>query len=673
MLWWGLVVMLWAVPVAAQPQPARPADAALERQFRADVERASPAAADAFDQGNAARDAKRFDDALAAYRRAIELAPNVDHPHRRACSVLGALGRIDDALVECEAALSLAPESPYDKISIARPLALRKHAGDVDRALRLAREGVEQLPADPSALGTWCELLLATRNEAEFSACSDRLLAADPQGVGANYLGAIAAASRGDFVVARRRLGDAHEAGLDEAPYRELLAGIEATQNHHEAAESSDGLPVPGTGVLWVTLWILVAWLAVMGILLGAGYVLSRSTLKVAGKVTAAEASAGTGTAREQRLRKLYKLVLLLCGVYFYLSIPILLTMIVAAGAGAIYVFFAMGVIPIKLVLIIGIVVIATIGAILRGLFVRVDRPSLGHRVELDRQPRLRELLQDVAGMVGTRRVSAVYLTPGTDMGVTERAGLWSSLRGNRAERSLIMGIGLFDGMTQLQLRSVLAHEYGHFRNEDTAGGGFALAVRRSLFAMIIRLARSGAAGAFNPVWWFLRAYHRTYLGVSQGASRLQEVLADRWAIQAYGSAAFVAGYRHVVARSVQFDHQVDATIKEVVDTGRPLPNLYQYRPQSAGISEGDLATAIDKEMTREPSAYDSHPSPQQRIDAAQALAVARDVQPDDDASIWALFDGRDEIERAMTTEVRGRIFANHGVQIAEAEASAED
>jgi len=668
MLWWGLVVMLWAVPVAAQPRPAKPADAALDRQFHADVERASPAAAEAFDQGNAARDAKRFDDALVAYRRAIELAPSVDHPHRRTCSVLAALGRIDEALVECEAALALAPESPYDKISIARPLALRKHAGDLDRALRLTREGVEQLPADPSALGTWCELLLATRNEFELAGCIDRLLAADPQGVGANYLGAISAASRGEFSVARRRLVDAHEAGLDEAPYRKLLAAIETAQ----AADSSDGVPALGTGVLWVVLWILIAWLAVLGVLLGAGYVLSRSTLKAAGKVTAAEANAGTGTAREQRLRKLYKLVLLLCGVYFYLSIPILLAMIVAAGGGAIYAFFAMGVIPIKLVLLIGVVVIATIGAILRGLFVRVERPSLGYRVDLDRHPRLRELLQDVAGVVGTRRVSAVYLTPGTDMGVTERAGLWSSLRGNRAERSLIMGIGLFDGMTQLQLRSVLAHEYGHFRNEDTAGGGFALAVRRSLFAMIIRLARSGAAGAFNPVWWFLRAYHRTYLGVSQGASRLQEVLADRWAIQAYGSAAFVAGYRHVVARSVQFDHQVDATIKEVVDTGRPLPNLYQYRPQSAGISEGDLATAIDKEMTREPSAYDSHPSPQQRIEAAQALAVARDVQPDDDASIWALFDGRDEIERAMTTEVRERIFANHGVKIDGTEAAAE-
>jgi hypothetical protein len=227
--------------------------------------------------------------------------------------------------------------------------------------------------------------------------------------------------------------------------------------------------------------------------------------------------------------------------------------------------------------------------------------------------------------------------------------------------------------MTQLQLRSVLAHEHGHFRNEDTAGGGLALAVRASLFAVVIRLARSGVAGAFNPMWWFLRAYHRVYLGISQGASRLQEVLADRWAIQAYGTAGFVAGYRHVVARSVQFHRRLGATIEEVVDRKRALPNLYQYSPEAGRVSEADLAAAIEEEMARAPSAFDSHPAPRQRIEWATALAVERQPQPGDDASIWELFDGREEIERAMTAEVREAIHANHGIAIPEQKAADEE
>jgi Zn-dependent protease with chaperone function len=660
-------VLLWAVPVAAQRKPVTSVDPALEQRFRADLERVNPAAAVAFEQGTAARDAGRLDDALAAFRHAIELAPKVDHPHRRLCSILLQLHRNDEAIVECEAALGLAPDSGYDRTALASALATRAAAGDIDRAVPLAREAVERLPTDVTALSVWCKLQLRTEALEQFTACSDRLLAADPQGEGALALGALAAVTRGQPSVARQRLDQARAAGLDDETYHQLSDAIDRGLAR-DSERSSDVGGGASTGVLWIALWGLVVWLAILAVLLSAGYVLSQSTLKAAGQVTAATRSAGTGTARERQLRRLYKLVLLLCGVYFYLSIPVLLIMIVAAGGGAIYAFLAMGVIPVKLVVLIAIVVIATIGAILRSLFIRAQPSSLGHRVDLDRQPRLRVLLQEVAGKVGTRPVDAVYLTPGTDMGVTERAGLWSSMRASRVERNLIMGIGLFDGMTQLQLRSVLAHEYGHFRNADTAGGGFALAVRRSLFVMIIRLARSGAAGAYNPVWWFLRAYHRIYLGVSQGASRLQEVLADRWAIDAYGTAAFVAGYRHVVARSVQFDHEVNATIKEVVDARRPLPNLYQYRAQSSDAAARDVADAIGKEMTREPTAYDSHPSPQQRIDWAQALAAEHDAQPDDDASIWALFDDRDEIERTMTAEVRARIRENHGIVIAGAE-----
>ena len=53
-------------------------------------------------------------------------------------------------------------------------------------------------------------------------------------------------------------------------------------------------------------------------------------------------------------------------------------------------------------------------------------------------------------------------------------------LRG-RAERCLILGVGVLEGLKIGPFKAVLAHEYGHFTNKDTAGGGFALAVRRSL------------------------------------------------------------------------------------------------------------------------------------------------------------------------------------------------
>jgi Zn-dependent protease with chaperone function len=632
-------VLVLSATAVADPKIQKTIDAELERRFREDVAEGNPAAAIAWDEANAARQQGRFADALDGYRRAIGYAPEVDHPHRRACGALLQLQQVDEAIRECEKANDIHPESPYNKSALAQALGVRARPAELDRALELARASVAQLPADPSSLGTLCQLLIQLHRDTEILGCADRLIAADPDGVEANFIGALAAATRGDFDRAGTLLDKAHAAGLDDATYERLRSALDA--------EAKRSAPSSIAGMLWIALFVIAIWLAVMLVLLVAGYVLSAATLRAA-----------DGGAK---FRRLYRVVLAACGVYFYLSMPILVVGIIAAGGGLIVAFLAAGYIPIKLVLIIGFVVVVTVAAIARSLFVRGKPGSLGHRLELADHPRLRTLLDDVAHTVGTRPVDAVYVTPGTEMAVTERAGLWSSLRHKRTERSLIMGVALFDGMPQIQLRSILAHEHGHFRNEDTAGGGFALLVRRSLFTLIVRLAMSGAATRLNPVWWFLRGYHRVYLGISQGASRMQEVLADRWAIEAYGTAAFVAGYRHVVERDVRFAREVSATIKEVAEAKQALPNLYAYRPASPIT---DVDDAIAKEMAREPDRYDSHPSPKQRIERAEALAIVREPQPDDGEPVWALFADREALERAMTDEVRTNVRANHGIEI---------
>jgi Zn-dependent protease with chaperone function/Tfp pilus assembly protein PilF len=656
--WWVALLVISATTWAGTAN-----DAVLEKKFHDDVAASSAQAADEYDQANVARDANKLDEAAAHYRKAIELAPSVDHPHRRLCNVLARQNQNDAARAECKLALDIAPTSAYDKLGYAGMLAAPGPKQDLPTAIRLAHESVNALPDDPSALATLCGTLMEANRGSELADCSERFIAVAPDDMTANLFAAATAAGRGDFALARRRLDVAHAHGLPDADYADMQGKLERAE--HGASRSSSDSPI-SMGYLWIALWVVGIWLGVMLVLLVAGFLLSHSTLRAVRRATA-----GDTTVREHRLRKLYRIVLALSGLYFYLSVPILLVSVLVAGGGLIFVFVAAGYIPIKLVLLIGIVVIVTISAVLRSLFIRTKPGSLGHRIELADHPRLGALLEDVAKTVDTRPVDAVYLTPGTDMAVTERAGLWASLRGKRAERSLIMGVGLFDGMTQLQLRSVLAHEHGHFRNEDTAGGGFALQVRRSLIVMIVRLAQSGAAAWYNPVWLFLRAYYRVYLGISQGASRLQEVLADRWAIQAYGSDAFGEGYRHVVARSVQFDRDVQLTIKEVVDGKQPLPNLYQYHPSRSEKIAADVASAIDTAMAREPDAFDSHPSPQQRLAFAAALAVARDPQPADAEPIWALFADREALERAMTAEVRDRVFANHGILIAEQPKSA--
>jgi Zn-dependent protease with chaperone function len=230
---------------------------------------------------------------------------------------------------------------------------------------------------------------------------------------------------------------------------------------------------------------------------------------------------------------------------------------------------------------------------------------------------------------------------------------LLQQLRG-KSQRCLVLGAGV---------KAILAHEYEHFQNEDTAGGGFALAVRRSVLTMAMHLAQRGVASPFNPAWWFVRGFHAVFLRVSQGASRLQEVLADRWAAFAYGPAAFASGLAHVVERSIRFDAHISATLEEVVPAKQPLHNVYAFEPSEA-LDRAKIEAAVREAMNRASSPYDSHPRPADRIALVEKIEGTPPPESEEDiGQAWSLLASRDAIENRMTEVVRSRL-AKSGIEL---------
>jgi Zn-dependent protease with chaperone function len=397
----------------------------------------------------------------------------------------------------------------------------------------------------------------------------------------------------------------------------------------------------------------MAIWFACFALLLGAGVILSRIALRAARE--APEDLSTNATGLGARLRRVYGAVLFLSSVFYYVSVPVVIGLVLLAGGGLIYATFALGHIPIKLVILAVMVVFVSIASIVKSLFVRIPDNDPGMRLDLQKHPKLRALLDEVATRIGTRAVDNVYLTPGTDVAVMERR--------KTKERCLILGVAGLDGLAIRPLKAVLGHEYGHFTNRDTAGGAFALSVRNSVSATAYGLATGGAAAWYNPAWLFVNGFHRVFLRISEGASRLQEVLADRWAVFAYGADAFEAGLRHVVTRGVHFDAHIGATLKEVVDGQLPLTNLYTYQPAKPG---DDVDSAVEEALQRQSSAYDSHPSPAERFTLVHALP-RHGTAPDagDDAPAWSLFDDALELQCAMTAKVRDNVKANYGIEIA--------
>jgi len=653
---WCIVFLCFAAAGIASgaslEQQRRDFDAALVAQLTA----RSPEAAALFQKANAFREQDDHVRARNLYARVLELVPNFTPVLRRQGIEALRLGDRDMAVSLCRRALE-GEASAENLASLSDALATSTPEGpvseaDAREAVSLARRAVALAPDDLYAQASLAQAGIASHDSvALVEQAADQIVRIAPDQMAGYYYRCIAQAARGDFEAAEASLLAARRRGLPEEQYQSILRSL------REARPWYDRFVSP-------LAWTLGIWVGSLLLLFGVGAVLSRAALRAAGRMPAAASGAAQGL--DASLRHLYKAVLWLSCLYYWVSMPILVLLVLALGGGLIYGVFAIGHIPIKLVIMIVCLVGVTLASIVRGLFARHRDADPGLRLAPGEEPRFAGLLREVAGRIGTRPVDNVYLTPGTDLAVMERSGMLAQLRGS-SERCLILGVGVLEGMKLGPFKAILAHEYGHFSNKDTAGGGFALAVRRSLLTMAQHLGEGGAATWYNPAWLFLLGFHKVFLRISQGASRLQEVLADRWAAFTYGAKSFEDGLTHVIRRSALFNAHVKATMTEVVNAKLPLANLYAYQPAAEAVSADDVEAAIREALSREPSPYDSHPSPVDRFRWVQGIGakgVVMAESTEDAEDVWALFRDREDVERRLTIQVRANVAANHGIHI---------
>jgi Zn-dependent protease with chaperone function len=632
----AVALLLSAVSLAAET--SNQFDARIEQELRA----LDPGAVATWRDANAARDANRHAEALELYGGVYSRVPAFVHALRRMAGEQFALG--DHALAVKNLRGALAQQrSPENLLSLASFLVQLPNPTTAEReeAMLFAREAVQLAPDDANAYGALAEAAFANQDVDTLRTATRKLEVLAPRELGTYIARYTIARVEGDWTAARAALDGARDAGLSKADYDRMTADLAAA--------------TPFWTRWWKPIAIsLAAWIVGFGILLLAGVVLSRVAMHAARKVPADLSE--NATSLGSGVRKMYAAVLVLSSIFYYVSIPIVIALVLGAGGGLIYACFALGRVPVKLVGLIVVVCGVSVWSMLKSLFLRPRDDEPGMRVDLAQQPRLRALLDDVASRIGTRAVDNVYITPGTEVAVMERG------KRSAKERCLILGVAALDGLALRPLKAVLGHEYGHFTNRDTAGGVFALAVRNSIRHTAIGIAQGGAATWYNPAWLFVNGFHRVFLRITQGASRLQEVLADRWAVFAYGADAFEAGLRHIVERGVRFGAHIGATLKEVVNQKVALANLYTYVPAAA---QQDLSGEIEEALTRKSSPYDSHPTPAERFELVRALPHQGAASgEDDDAPAWSLFNDPAAVQLAMTAQVRENVRANYGVEI---------
>jgi len=571
---------------------------AYELEVRERLRSMAPAALDAFVRATEDRDTGRFSEAKAGFEQVIAAAPQFGPAHRRLAHVLLMLGDNRTALDEARRALDLDP-SQYSHLLLAEILASPPFS-DVPTARSHIEAALKLAPSYRDAIFMSGYLAARAGDRGALQHAIDAIRAQEPDSANFHHLATYAAL-------------------LEENPIDAIAHADAAEARGRQRFASSIRNAIPFSALAWARAKrygpaLLVGWAATLGLLFALGLALSAAQIRMLNRQV--EASTASPARGERRLLLAYQAVILLTIVFFYASIPLCALLVLVAGGSVIYLFLVVGRIPIKLGAMILIAVVVSLYALVRGIFSRAKDKDPGKLLPELEQPQLYGLLRDVAAELGTRPVEAVYLTPGTEVAVTERGGFFSTLSG-RGRRSLILGVAVPDGMTEQQFRAIIAHEYGHFINGDLKIGSLIHQVHLSLLSMLQGTARAGRIARFSPSFWMLMLFYRMYLVVTHGSGRMREVLADRGAALLYGGKAFADGLTHAIQREAQYDQAMQRVAEEFLAHRADRPaNVYALLAKPDGlVNATELEATVKGALERTLSKYDSHPPPAQRIE----------------------------------------------------------
>lgn len=622
-------------------------DMAKEEKIWQQLQQTAPKAVETFKAATVALDAQNYQESAELYNKVLSQSPTCEAAMRRLGFALVGSGKREEGLKASQTTLEF-NRTPDNLIGLAMNLTepgvnnYRATKAELEQAFALSKEAMQKdTENDADYPMMVAQLALATNHLEDFRSASKKLNAQSPELAATHYFNAIRLADEGSLDAAEAEVTKAQSLGMPAAVTQELSTAIQAEKDN-----SYYGV----WKYFYYGLYLVGAWILGLLTLFVAGKILSSKTLH---SIENSDPNDITGGG-QAGLRKVYKKLIGIAGIYYYLSQPVVMFLVLVAAGGITLLFFWIGTIPIKLILIVGFVALATIFYMVKSLFVRTKVEDPGRALSEAEAPQLWALVREVAAEINTRPVNEIRITHGTDLAVYERGGTRVKMRDN-ADRILIVGVAVLNGFSQNAFRAVLAHEYGHFSNRDTAGGDVALRVNLDIIRLAEAMALSGTATVYNIAFQFLRVYHFIFRRITHGATRLQEILADRVAVHQYGADAFREGLSHVIRRDIEFRHVADKEISAALSSNRALQNLYEMTEQNEEIKK-DLELQYNENIARQTTEDDTHPSPQDRFKWASQIK-SRETAPIG-GMVWDLFLNREALTNEMNQLLESRIKA---------------
>lgn len=601
----GLIIVVLMIGIQLQAQPTV-RDREKENKIEAQLKAIDPTVVQIFKEGTVAMDEQKTELADSLYSIVYAKASDFDPLLRRLGVLKCTLGETEEGMVLCKKAVEL-KRSAYNLSALAHAYLMKNDSTSLINAQILLEEAIGLPEGDEiDILATYVQVSFDL-NEIESAHRGIAIMKSKyPDEMLSYYFNSFVLASEGKWKEAKKEILMAKEKGLSQADVDLFLNSGVNTEILKLNAMIYAGVIV-GVWILGLLLLFIV------------GKVFSKLTLKAIESNRLETSSAKPGGW----LRTAYKSLINAGGVYYYISLPIILVLVLALTVGIIYFFLIVGTIPIKLTIFLIIAAGATIYGMIRSLLVKVDTSDPGRELKIEEAPALYQLTAEVAQMMGTRPIDEIRITALNDLAVYEK-GTWREKMNDKGKRILILGTSVLTDFKKEDFKAVLAHEYGHFTHRDTAGGEIALRVENDMTKYFVALYNAGQNTTWNIAFHFLRLYNFIFRRISHGATRLQEVLADKVAAETFGTRAFANGLTHVIKREIEFDKYANVEIKEAVKLKRPLNNLYEMK----AVGDLELEDELKKILTSKTTEDDTHPSPIDRfryIAGIQSATTKRD------------------------------------------------
>ena len=279
-------------------------------------------------------------------------------------------------------------------------------------------------------------------------------------------------------------------------------------------------------------------------------------------------------------------------------------------------------------------------------------------RVEVTKEdcPKLFDVIWDIAHSVGTKVPKHVYLTTAVNACVFYNTNFWSIFFPVR--KNLEIGLGLFEGLNQEELKSIIAHEFGHF-SQNSMKVGSTVYVANSVIYDLVNTKDSwdnmiqNWCDSDNRIWatfgyltqgmtnWVKSLTYDVYKIVQKSylaLSRQMEFDADTISCNYVGTESFVSAmykitkisdseqlYQHLLGNLVD-DNKIIANYfkgKTVVDSLNPdgLNADIKYNVPIKEIKDvGTFKSRIEMK-----DIWNSHPSLEDRINNARQTGVEKE------------------------------------------------